>query len=209
MPEGAFGAFMATTAAVSATSFCSGDSTLTMLVDSGATHNFVDPLLTIRLQDMMGDYCVLDVLHTIVAAGQHGLHGVATGAVQGTVIDDGGREISIYFQDVVVPGMGGNLFSVTEATWKGVSTIVHPYKPRMVFDDIVLPLNRLGTDEKTGKLLCSIKVELGGGPDGLAMRAESACLWHRRMGHINRKRMDVLRRMPGTCLLYTSPSPRD
>jgi len=49
MPEGAFGAFMATTAALSAASFCSGDSTLTMLVDRGATHNFVDPLLTPRL----------------------------------------------------------------------------------------------------------------------------------------------------------------
>ena len=71
MPEGAFGAFMATTAALSAASFCSGDSTLTMLVDSGATHNFVDPLLTPRLQDMMSDYCVLDVPHTIVASGQH------------------------------------------------------------------------------------------------------------------------------------------
>ena len=71
MPEGAFGAFMATTAAPLAASFCSGDSTLTMLVGSGATHNFVDPLLTPRLQDMMSDYCVLDVPHTIVASGQH------------------------------------------------------------------------------------------------------------------------------------------
>ena len=46
----------------------------------------------------------------------------------------------------------------------------------MEFDDIVLPMNLLGTDEKTGKLLCSIKVELGGGPSGLDMRAESADL---------------------------------
>ena len=62
--------------------------------------------------------------------------------------------------------MGANLFTVTEAIWKGVSTIRHPHKPRMEFDDIVLPMNLLGTDEKTGKLLGSIKVELGGGPDG-------------------------------------------
>ena len=92
MPEGAFGAFTPTTAALSAASFCSGDSTLTMLVDSGATHNFVDPLLTPGMQDMMSDYCVLDVPHTIVAAGQNVLQGVSTGTVQGTVIDDGGRE---------------------------------------------------------------------------------------------------------------------
>ena len=108
MPEGAFGAFMATTAALSAASFCSGDATLTRLVDRGATHNCVDPLLTPRLQDMMSDYCVLDVPHTIVAAGQHVLQGVATGTVEGTVIDDGGRERIFCFQ-VVVPGMGANL----------------------------------------------------------------------------------------------------
>ena len=112
MPEGAFGALMATTAALSACTFSSGDSTLPMLVDSGATHNLVDPFLTPRLQDMMRDYCVLDVPHTIVAAGQ---------------------------QCLQVPGMGGTMLSVTEAMWKGVSTVFHPHMPRMEFDDIVLP----------------------------------------------------------------------
>ena len=34
------------------------------------------------------------------------------------------------------------------------------------------------------------------------MQAESANLWHRRMGHINRKSMDVLRRMPGSGVDY-------
>ena len=112
LPEGAFGAFMVTTAALSAASFYSSDSTLRMPVDTGATHNFVDPLLTPRLQDMMNDYSVLDVPHAIVAAGQHVLQGVATGTVQGTVFDDGGRERNFFFQAVVVPGMGANLFSV-------------------------------------------------------------------------------------------------
>ena len=72
----------------------------------------------------------------------------------------------------------------------------------MEFDDIVLPMNLLGTDEMTGKLLCSFKVELGGGPGGLAMRAESVNLRHRRMGHINRKSMEALRRMPGSGVNY-------
>ena len=152
MPEGAFGAFMATTDALSAARFCSGDSTLTMLVDSGVTHNFVDPLLTPRLQDMVSDYRVLDVPHTIVAAGQHDRQGVATGTVQGTVIDDGGCETNFSFKAVVEPRIGANLFSVIEATWKGVSTIFHPDKPRMEFDEIVLPMNLLGTDEKTAVL---------------------------------------------------------
>ena len=120
---------------------------------------FVDPLLTPRLQDMMSEYCVQDVPHTIVAAGQHVLQGVATDTVQGTLIDDGGRERNFFFQAVVVPGRGANLFSVTEAIWKGVSTIFHPHKPGMEFDDIDPPMNQSGTDEKTGKLLCSMNVK--------------------------------------------------
>ena len=70
----------------------------------------------------------------------------------------------------------------------------------MGFDDIILPMKLL--DEKTGKLLYSIKVEFGGGHGGLAMRAKSADLRHRRMRHINRKSMDVLRRIPGGGVYY-------
>ena len=79
MPEGVLGGFMVNNTALSAASLCSGDSTLKMLVNSGATQNFVDPLLTPRLQDMTSDYCVLDVPHTIVTAGQHVLKGATTG----------------------------------------------------------------------------------------------------------------------------------
>ena len=63
----------------------------------------------------------------------------------------------------MVPGMGANLFSVTQAMRKGVATIFHPDK-------------LLGADERTGKLLCSIKVELGGVTGRFALRAESADL---------------------------------
>ena len=64
-------------------------------------------------------------------------------------------------------------------------------------------MNLLGADERTGKLLCSIKVELGGVTGGFALRAESADLWHRRMGHINRRSMDVLRKLLGNGIEYT------
>ena len=80
---------------------------------------------------------------------------------------------------------------------KGVATIFYPDKPRLEVDDIVLPINRLGTDERAGKLLCSIKMELGGVTGRFALRAESADIWHRRMGHINRRTMDVLRKLQG------------
>ena len=42
----------------------------------------------------------------------------------------------------------------------------------------------------------------GGGPGGLAMRAESADLWYRCVGQMNRKRIDTRQRMPGSGLDY-------
>ena len=59
----------------------------------------------------------------------------------------------------------------------------------------------------------SIKVKLGGGagdqmvlgdnPDGLALKAESANLCHRRMGYIDGKSLDVLRKESGNGVDYT------
>ena len=111
---------MATTTALSAASFCSDETVLTMMVDSGATHNFVDPFHTPRLKEFMSDYRVLNVPQNIVDIGEHVLKGVATGIVRGTVTDDGGHERQFSFDAVVVPGMGSNLFPVTTAMQKGL-----------------------------------------------------------------------------------------
>ena len=151
----------------------------------------------------MPDYSVLAVPHTIVTAGCNVLHGVATCTVHGTISDGGGLERVVSVGAVVVPRMGAKLFSVTEAMRKGVATIFHPDKPRLEVDDIILPINLLGADERTCKLLCSINVELRGVTGGFVLRAEFANLWHRRMGHLNRRRMVVLRKVPGNGIQYT------
>ena len=49
----------------------------------------------------------------------------------------------------------------------------------------------------------SSEATLGGNPDSLALKAESANPWHRRMGHINGKSLDVLRKEPGNGVDYT------
>ena len=133
------------------------------MVESRATHNVVDPFLTSRLKEFMSDYRVLNVPQNIVDIGEHVLKGVATGIVRGTVTDDGGHERQFSFDAVVVPGMGSNLFSVTTAMQKRIATLFHPDKPRLEYDDVVHPMSVLGTDEATGRLLCSFDLELGGG----------------------------------------------
>ena len=69
---------------------------------------------------------------------------------------------------------------------------------------MVIPMQTCGVDDATGTLMCSNEVELGDGtggqmvleraPDILALKSESAELWHRRMEHINHKSLDVLRK---------------
>ena len=89
-----------------------------MLVDSGASDRYVPPSLTPGLRASIGDFDVLQVPHTIVAAGQGLLKGVAMGTVHGTVTDDGGNKRHNSFRAVVVPVLGTNLFSVTTAMLK-------------------------------------------------------------------------------------------
>ena len=135
----------------------------------------------------MSDYRALNVPQNIVRIGEHVLKGVGNGIFQDTVTDDGGHKMQFSFDAVVVRGMGSDLFSVTTTMQKGITTLFHPDKPRLEYDDVVLPMNVLGIDEATARQLCSFDLELGGGCGGLALRAAPADLCHRRMGHINRK----------------------
>lgn len=184
-----------------------------MIVDSGATDNYLDPALIPGLRTHMDDVEDLRVPHTIVAAGHHLLQGVATGTIFGTVADDRGNDRQVSFRVVLVPGLGTNLFSVTAAMSKGVATLFHPDNPRLESGDVILPMETHGVDATTGKVMCSIKVKLGGAAgghmvlgdaaEGVALRMESASLWHRRLGHINSKSLDILRKVPGNGVEYT------
>ena len=58
----------------------------------------------------------------------------------------------------MVPGLGTNLFSVTAAMLKG---LFHPTNPRLEKDGVVVPMQQLGVDDTTGKVMYSIKVKLG------------------------------------------------
>eukprot|EP00752_Nemacystus_decipiens_P015693 g14006.t1 len=79
----------------------------------------------------------------------------------------------------------------------GVATIFDA-QPRLEMGDVIVPLRRLGNDTT----LCSVYLELDG-PPNTVMRAESVDLWHRRLGHINRGSLDVLRKIDDNGVDYT------
>ena len=118
----------------------------------------------------------------------------------------------------MVPNLGTYFFSMTAAMQNGVATLFHPANPRLESGDVVLPMQTCGVDDTTGKPMCSIKVKLGscaGGqmvlgqaPDGLALKSESAELWHRRMRLINHKSLEVRKKEPASGVDYTC-DPKD
>ena len=148
---------MATPAKLSLVPFLSDGSFISMVVDSGATDNYVDPALTPGLRAYMREVEELRVPHTIVAAGQNPLHGIAAGTICGAVTDDSGNDRLISFRLIVVPGLGTNLFSVTAAMLTGLATLVHPTNPRLEKDGVVVPMQLLGVDDTTGNVMYSIR----------------------------------------------------
>ncbi|CAB1110628.1 unnamed protein product [Ectocarpus sp. CCAP 1310/34] len=145
LPSRFFGAFMATHAELSLAPFRSDGSSIRMVVDSGATDNYLDPGLTPGLRAHMRDVEHLRVPHTIVAAGQHVLKGVTTGTIFGAVTDDNGNDRHVSLRVILVSGLGTNLFSVTLAMLKGVATLFHPDNPRLESGDVVFPMQTVDT----------------------------------------------------------------
>ena len=153
-----------------------------MLVGSGATDNFLDPVLTPGVRAHMRDFEDLRIPLPIIAAGQHVLHGVTTGVLFGTVADDSGHNRQVSFRVVLVPGLGTNFFSVTAALSNGVTSLFYPDNPRLESGVVVVPMKIRGVND-TGKITCSITVKfcagdggrqtLGEAPDGHALRVET------------------------------------
>ncbi|MEP4209297.1 hypothetical protein [Marinobacter alexandrii] len=129
-----------------------------MLVDSGASSNFVESELTPGLLASMRDYELLQVPHEIVAAGQHVLFGVAAGTINGTITDDGGNKRAFSFRAIIVPGLGTNLFSVSLAMVEGMAALFYQDKPWLEKGNLVVLMKSLSVDARTGQIMCSIAV---------------------------------------------------
>ena len=86
----------------------------------------------------------------------------------------------VAFSAIAVPGLGRHPFSPLVASRMGVVIIVDSVQSRLETGDVTVPMKRL--DNVT--ILGSVSLELDNSTNA-PTRAESADLWHRRLGHIN------------------------
>ena len=175
------------------------------MVDSGSSKHFLDPFLIPGLQNRMMDYKALDEPRKIFTAGDHVLERIGTGTVHGTVKDGHGRKTAINFSAFVVPGLGRNLFSVHTSVTKGVVAVFDSVNPRFEIGNTVIPLKPPSPPNN----LYSFSMDFNSTVDaaGVALRTESAALWHRRVGHINTRSMDILRKEKRNGVEYTGDLP--
>ena len=107
---------------------------------------------------------------------------------------------------LIVPGLGRNLFSVKQASRNGIVSIFDKYNPRLEANNFMLSLQELENDPD----FFSLDLVSGSSAPELAMQAAAtATLWHRRMGHFNRKSLGLLKKLVFTDIMgqFTPEAP--
>ena len=168
------------------------NSLVSVMVDSGASGHYFDDALIPRLRYRLENYQELAIRRYITTAGGHQLEGSGQGLLRGHIIDAQGVQRLIQISVLIVPGLGRNLFSVKQASRNGVVSIFDKYNPRLEANNFTLPLQELEND----LYFFSLDLVSGSSAPELAMQAAAtATLWHRRMGHLNRKSLDLLKKV--------------
>ena len=168
---------------------------ITMLVDSGASENYLDSDMIPGLANMLWNYKVLVAPKEIVTAGNHTLLGTHTGTLQGTVTDDSAHRHRVKLPCVLVPGLGRHIFSTMDASRRGVVTTIEAGRHRLIKGNTTLPLQQLSGDLGLCSIVVNVQQHTATQPQGIVMAAlPTADIWHRRLGHMNPRSMDLLRK---------------
>ena len=189
----------------------------TLLVDSGASESFLDDELIPDLKTRMREFKTLSTPREITTAGKHTLHGIGTGIISFTICDNHGTQLPVNMRALVVPGLGRNIFAPTAELRNGVKFVLEK-NPYLTVRDTVIPLKQDPRDQGT----CSLDITFPRDSHGVLGKSEgvspdsasgvvytattSASVWHRRLGHMNPRNMEVLRNKKGNGVEYTGPS---
>ena len=168
------------------------NSFVSLMVDGGASGHYFDDALIPRLRYRLDNYQELALRRYITTAGGHQLEGAGQGLLRGHIIDAQGVQRLIQISVLIVPGLGRNVFSVKQASRNGVVSIFDKYNPRLEANNFTLPLQELENDLYFVSLgLISER----SAPELAKQAVATATLWHRRMKHLNRKSLDLLKKV--------------
>ncbi|CAB1110220.1 unnamed protein product [Ectocarpus sp. CCAP 1310/34] len=206
------------------------------LVDSGASETMFDDRLIPngRLEEERPTPKIIDV------AGESQLRGTTTGILHCTIKDDKEQQLPVKLQGLIVPGPGRNIFAPTALLKKGLRCVLEDKTPHLTIGgEVVVPLKQETQDQGMCTLAITFKGDPAstsktppnnqepgrkpkfGKPEAVQIdhtlhatcsvaMSVSADLWHRRLGHINPRAMEILRRNPATGVKYDGPvSPCD
>ena len=166
-----------------------------VLVDSGESDHYLDDFLISELNCRRLDCTGLTRPRKIFTAGEALFDGTGEEIPHG---DGNGRLVRI--QILGVPTIGRNLFSVKTATRNGIISMFASENPRLEAFGVTLPLR--GEQDDLYLFVLDLSADTYGATE-LAMNAVSnAQLWHRRLGHLNRKNLELMQRRNGNDITF-------
>ena len=188
----------------------------TLLVDSGASESFLDDELIPGLKERMREFKELSTPKEITTAEKHTIFGVGTGIISFTIRDSHGAQLQVNLRALVVPGLERNIFAPIAELKNGVRFVLEVGNPYLTIGGIIIPLKQ----DPRNQGMCSLDIifqrnpqdELLGKPEGVShddvpgvVYAASADvdIWHRGLGHMNLRSIELLRRKEGNGLEYT------
>ena len=179
----------------------------TLLVDSGASESFLDDELIPDLKTRMREFKTLSTPREITTAGKHTLYGIGTVSLlpsATTTVPSSQSTCARWWNP-----------DSTETSLPQPLRFVLEKKPYLTIRGTVIPLKQDPRDQGT----CSLDITFQRDSHGVLGKSEgvspdsgsgvvytattSASVWHRRLGHINPRNMEVLRNKKGNGVEYT------
>ena len=152
----------------------------------------------------------------VTTAGKHTIYGVGTSIISFTIRDSHGAQLPVNFHALVVSGLGRNTFAPTAELKNGVRFVLEVGNSHLTIGGIIIPLKQDPRDQGMCSLdimfRCNPQDKLLGKPEGVShddapgvvyAATADADIWHRRLGHMNPRSMELLCQKEGNGVEYT------
>ena len=171
-----------------------------VLVHSGASGHYSDDFLIPELNHRLLGYTCFTTPLKMLTTGGALLDGTGEGILQGVITDNYGSGQLVRIQVLVVPTIGRNLLSAKSATRNGIISIFDRENPRLEAFGVTLPLR--GKQDDLYSFVLDLSADAYGATE-LAMNVVSkAQVWHRRLGHLNRRSLELMQRHGGNVITF-------